>query len=97
MLCCCCGGGCGCGWTVSSPSSEEEEDDEDMEEEDEEQGGGELGGHWELWLGTADWELWGRRQAKGKNVITSFFFLTILIQRIFVNTQTKPREKENKK
>lgn len=29
-----------------------------MEEEEEEQGGGELGGHWELWLGTADWELW---------------------------------------
>lgn len=29
-----------------------------MEEEDEEQGGGEDGGHWELWLGTADWELW---------------------------------------
>lgn len=29
-----------------------------MEEEEEEQGGGEEGGHWELWLGTADWELW---------------------------------------
>lgn len=29
-----------------------------MEEEEEEQGEGELGGHWELWLGTADWELW---------------------------------------
>lgn len=29
-----------------------------MEEEEEEHGEGELGGHWELWLGTADWELW---------------------------------------
>lgn len=28
-----------------------------MEEDEEEQGGGEEGGHWELWLGTADWEL----------------------------------------
>lgn len=63
MPCCCCccwggGGGGGCGWTVSSPSREEEEDEEDMEEDEEEQGGGEVGGHWELWLGTADWELW---------------------------------------
>lgn len=29
-----------------------------MEEDEDEQGGGEVGGHWELWLGTADWELW---------------------------------------
>lgn len=29
-----------------------------MEDEEEEQGGGDAGGHWELWLGTADWELW---------------------------------------
>lgn len=64
MPCCCCwgGGGGGCGWTVSSPSSEEEEDEEDMEEDEEEQGGGEVGGHWELWFGTADWELWVRRE-----------------------------------
>ena len=34
-----------------------------MEEDEEEQGGGEVGGHWELWLGTADWELWVRREA----------------------------------
>lgn len=33
-----------------------------MEEEEEEQGGGEVGGHWELWLGTADWELWEERE-----------------------------------
>lgn len=33
-----------------------------MEEDEEEQGGGEEGGHWELWLGTADWELWVRRE-----------------------------------
>lgn len=31
-------------------------------EEDEEQGGGEDGGHWELWFGTADWELWKTRE-----------------------------------
>lgn len=68
MLCCCWGGGgCGCGWTVSSPSSEEEEDEEDMEEEEEEQGGGEVGGHWELWLGTADWELWEENTNKSRN------------------------------
>lgn len=42
---------------TSRPSREEEEEDEEMEE-DEEQGGGEDGGHCELWLGTADWELW---------------------------------------
>lgn len=54
------GGGGGGGCTVSSPNSEEEEEEEDMEEledDEEEQGGGEDGGHWELWLGTADWEL----------------------------------------
>lgn len=33
-----------------------------MEEDEEEQGGGEVGGHWELWFGTADWELWARRE-----------------------------------
>ncbi len=33
-----------------------------MEEEEEEQGGGEVGGHWELWLGTADWELWEKTE-----------------------------------
>lgn len=33
-----------------------------MEEDEEEQGGGEVGGHWELWFGTADWELWVRRE-----------------------------------
>lgn len=33
-----------------------------MEEEDEEQGGGDVGGHWELWLGMADWELWKTNQ-----------------------------------
>lgn len=32
-----------------------------MEEDEDEQGGGEVGGHWELWLGTADWELWVER------------------------------------
>lgn len=35
-----------------------------MEEEEEEHGGGEVGGHWELWLGTADWELWEERREK---------------------------------
>lgn len=35
-----------------------------MEEDEEEQGGGEVGGHWELWFGTADWELWERRERK---------------------------------
>lgn len=35
-----------------------------MEEEEEEQGGGEDGGHWELWLGTADWELWEEKKIK---------------------------------
>lgn len=42
---------------TSRPSREEEEDEEEreeMEEAEEEQGGGEEGGHWELWLGTAD-------------------------------------------
>lgn len=69
MPCCCCcwgGGGGGWGWTVSRPSSEEEDDEEDMEEDEEEQGGGEEGGHWELWFGTADWELWVRREEKRK-------------------------------
>lgn len=35
-----------------------------MEEDEEEQGGGEVGGHWELWFGTADWELWVRRESQ---------------------------------
>ena len=39
---------------MSRPSSEEEEDEEDMEDDEEEHSGGEDGGHWELWLGTAD-------------------------------------------
>lgn len=70
MLGCCWGGGSGaCGWTFSNPRSEEEEDEEDIEEEEEEQGGGDVGGHWELWFGTADWELW---EDKGrKNIIRS--------------------------
>jgi len=73
MLCCCWGGGGGgCGWTVSSPMSEEEEDEEDMEDEEEEQGGGDVGGHWELWLGTADWELWEVKiKNKENNIIPS--------------------------
>lgn len=36
-----------------------------MEEDDEEQGGGEVGGHWELWLGTA--ELWERGEDSENN------------------------------
>lgn len=46
---------------TSRPSKEDDEDDEDreeMEEAEEEQGGDEEGGHWELWLGTADCVLW---------------------------------------
>lgn len=47
---------------MSSPRSvgdeEAEEAVEEDEEEDEEQGSGEVVGHWELWLGTADCELW---------------------------------------
>lgn len=46
-------GACG----TSSPSSDDDEDEEDrdeMEEAEEEHGGEEEGGHWELWLGTAD-------------------------------------------
>lgn len=81
MPCCCCcwggGGGGGCGWTVSSPSSEEEEDEEDMEEDEEEQGGGEVGGHWELWLGTADWELWVGRTKY--NICKCFFKCKVFI------------------
>lgn len=38
-----------------------------MEEEEEEQGGGEVGGHWELWLGTADWELWEENANKSRS------------------------------
>lgn len=44
-----------CGWATSKPMSDGE--DEDEGEEDEEPGGEEGGRHWELWLGTADWEL----------------------------------------
>lgn len=40
-----------------------------MEEAEEEHGGGEEGGHWELWLGTADWELW-EKSKKNKNITT---------------------------
>lgn len=44
---------------MSSPSSVGDEEAEEPEEEDEEeQGSGEVVGHWELWLGTADCELW---------------------------------------
>lgn len=46
---------------TSRPSKEDDEDDEEreeMEEAEEEQGGDEEGGHWELWLGTADCVLW---------------------------------------
>lgn len=40
-----------------------------MEEDEEEQGGGEVGGHWELWLGTADWELWEERGDSVKSLL----------------------------
>lgn len=59
---------------VSNPRSEEEEDEEDMEDEEEEQGGGDVGGHWELWLGMADWELW---EDKMENKTLKYVNLTI--------------------
>lgn len=46
-----------CGVCMSNPSREGEDEsvvDVGEEEEDEEQCGGELGRHWEPWLGTAD-------------------------------------------
>lgn len=77
MPCCGCWGGRGggWGWTVSRPSSEDEEDEEDMEEDEEEQGGGEVGGHWELWFGTADWELWARKEEETNSVKEEDWFV----------------------
>lgn len=48
-----------CGVCMSRPSSDgEEEVVADDGEEEEEQCWGEVGRHWEPWLGMADWELW---------------------------------------
>lgn len=44
-----------CGCATSKPMSDGE--DEEEGDEDVEPGGDEGGRHWELWLGTADWEL----------------------------------------
>lgn len=44
-----------CGWATSRPMRDG--DDEEEGDEDEDPDGDEGGRHWELWLGTADWEL----------------------------------------
>lgn len=48
-----------------------------MEEDEDEQGGGEVGGHWELWLGTADWELWGEEVGKVPTPVIGVFLLVV--------------------
>lgn len=54
-----------------------------MEEDEDEQGGGEVGGHWELWFGTADWELWERREEERN-------FLGPQIRELLTSFTTRP-------
>lgn len=62
-----------------------------MEDEEEEHGGGDVGGHWELWLGTADWELWEGKTEKSIvtpphscTIDTEFYNLIYVTSNLFI-------------